>query len=108
MIAVCDILTTASARSPLYFRIYNKFNVTRFQEWQSYERWDDVFVKDDVNNIFNAFLNTYTKIFNACFIKKRVNPKPNHNIWITYGIRTSCKRKRELQLKLRQEDDPKL
>jgi hypothetical protein len=30
-IFICDIMTTASASSPLYFRIYNKCNITRFQ-----------------------------------------------------------------------------
>jgi hypothetical protein len=61
----------------------------------SYELWDDVFTNDNVNNIFNAFLNTYLKIFYQCFIKKNT-PKLKHNPWITHGIRISCKRKREL------------
>jgi hypothetical protein len=93
MISVCEIMTTASVYSPQYFRNYNKCIVTRFEEWLSYEQWDDAFVKDNVNNLFNAFLNTYIKIFNVCFTKKRVNPKLNYNMWITNGIRTSCKKK---------------
>jgi hypothetical protein len=66
MISVCYIMTTASAHGPQYFRNYNKCNVTRFQEWLSYEQWDNVFVKDDDSNLFNAFLNTYM-IFDIYF-----------------------------------------
>jgi hypothetical protein len=80
----------------------------KFQELLSYECWDDVFVTDDANTPFNAFLNTYLKIFQSYFIKKKVTPKPNHYSWVTSGIKTSCKRKRELYLKLRQDNDPNL
>jgi hypothetical protein len=54
------------------------------------------------------FLNTYLKIFHSSFTKKKITPKFNHNPWITCGMRTSCKRKRELYLKLRQDNDPNL
>jgi hypothetical protein len=53
-----------------------------------------------VNNIFNAFLNTYLKMFHSCFIKKGITTKLKYNPWITQGIRISCKRKREFYLKL--------
>jgi hypothetical protein len=82
--------------------------ISKFQELISYEWWDDVFVSDDVNNIFNAFLNTYLNIFHSCFIKKKITPKSKCNPWITRGIRISCKRKSELYLKLRQDNDPNL
>jgi hypothetical protein len=85
---------------------YSNYNIFEFQEL-SYEGWDGVFVSDDVNILFNEFLNTYLKIFRFCFIKKKVTPKFYHNPWITCGIRTSCKRKRELYLKL-QDNDPNL
>jgi hypothetical protein len=71
----------------------------------SYELWDDVFTNDNVNNISNAFLNTYLKIFYSCFTKK-ITPKFKYNTWITQGIQISCKRKCELYLKYRQDDDP--
>jgi hypothetical protein len=72
--------------SPRYVRNYSNYNISKVQEPLSYERWDDVFVSDDANTTFNAFLNTYLKIFQSCFIKKKVTPKPNHNPWITSGI----------------------
>jgi hypothetical protein len=46
-----------------------------------------VFVSDDANTTFNAFLDTYLKPFQSCFITKKVTPKPNHNPWITSGIK---------------------
>ncbi len=56
----------------------------------SYENWDSVFMNDNINIIYNNFLNSYLRIFYACFpIKKQlisVKPKP----WITSGIRISC------------------
>jgi hypothetical protein len=108
MILISNIKSPGQVCSPQYIRDYSNYNIFKFQELLSYERWDNVFVSDDVNIIFNAFLNTYLNIFHSCFIKKKVTPKFNHNPWITCGIRTSCKRKRELYLKLRQDNDVNL
>jgi hypothetical protein len=33
----------------------------------SYENWDEVFLDEEVNLIFNNFMNTYIRIFNASF-----------------------------------------
>jgi hypothetical protein len=47
--------------------------------------------------MFNSFLDTYLKIVNSSFPLKRVHiTKNNNKNWITLGILTSCKRKREL------------
>jgi hypothetical protein len=89
MISVYDIKTPGPACSPQYCRIYNSHNILKFQEMLSYEQWEDVFINDDVNYIFNAFLSIYLRIFYAYFIKKKIIQKPNHNSWITCGIRTS-------------------
>jgi hypothetical protein len=63
----------------------------------SYETCDTVFSTDDVNKMFNSFLDTYLKIANSSFPLRRVSiTKQNTKNWITSGIITSCKRKREL------------
>jgi len=63
----------------------------------SYENWDSVFSTEDVNKMFNSFLDTYLKIANSSFLLKRVYiTKKNMKNWITSGILTSCKCKREL------------
>jgi hypothetical protein len=38
-----------------------------FQIKLSYETWDSVFNGEDVNVIFNSFLNTYMRIFYSSF-----------------------------------------
>jgi hypothetical protein len=106
MILISDILSLVPACDPQYTRNYSSYNISTFQELLSYERWDDVLVSDDVNNIFNSFLDTYLKIFHSCFIKKKITPKSKCNPWRTHGIRISCKRKSELCL--RQDNDPNL
>ena len=64
----------------------------------SNESWEGVFDNNDVNLMFNHFLNIYLKIFNSSFpIKSSKNRNYNNN-WIISGIKTSCKRKRELFL----------
>jgi len=48
-----------------YFRRtpWQKYTMAEFQNSQSYESQDQVFDGDDVNKIFNSFLNTYLRIF---------------------------------------------
>ena len=62
----------------------------------SYENWDEVFLEVEVNLIFNNFMNTYLRIFNASFpiIIRKEHIKPNP--WITSGIKISCATKRHL------------
>jgi hypothetical protein len=51
-----------------YFRRnINKYSMAEFQNSLSYESWDQVFDGNDVNKIFNSFLNTYLRIFYASF-----------------------------------------
>jgi hypothetical protein len=41
--------------------------MAEFQNSQSFESWDQVFDGNDVNKIFNSFLNAYLRIFYASF-----------------------------------------
>jgi hypothetical protein len=43
----------------------------------SYETWDIIFSKDDINNMFNSFLDYYLKIFYSSFPLKRVHITKN-------------------------------
>jgi len=63
----------------------------------SCESWDTVFNSEDVNTMFNSFLNIYLRIFYSSFPLKKVisrNNKDNKK-WITIGIKTSCRHNRE-------------
>jgi hypothetical protein len=75
----------------------------------SYETWDAVFSDVDIDTIFNSFLNTYLRILYSSFPLKKVKKKTTtKNTWMTSGIKTSCKHKRELYLICRDSNDPKL
>ncbi|PNF33656.1 hypothetical protein B7P43_G12345 [Cryptotermes secundus] len=69
--------------------------------------WDDVFSGNDVDTIFNSFLNTYLRIFHSSFPLKRIitSSKTKVNNWITLGIKISCRRKWELYLLYRNNND---
>jgi len=74
----------------------------------SNESWSNIFNTDDVNLMYNSFLNTYLRIFYASFPLTRVTSQNKCNQWLTVGIRTSCKRKRELFLLNRSLNNPVL
>ena len=82
-------------------------NSTRsFIEDLSHENWEEIFLDENIDKIFNKFLDTYLKVFNANFpvvIRKEFT---NTNHWITSGIRTSCINKRSLYLTYRNSKDP--
>ena len=52
-------------------RVINDTTVSEFQLNLSYESWDNVFNGDDVDTIFNNFLNTYLRIFYHTFPLKK-------------------------------------
>jgi hypothetical protein len=84
-----------------YFRRnINKYTTAEFQNSLSYESWDEVFDGNDVNKIFNSFLNTYLRNFYASFPLKSINNKTK-TPWITIGIKTSCIQKRKPYLACR-------
>jgi hypothetical protein len=89
-------------------RNINPSSVMDFKLNLSYESWDSVFLDEDVNVIFNDFLNTYLRIFKASFSVKKCLAKSNTKPWLTTGIRTSCLRKRDPYLLTKHNNDPKL
>jgi hypothetical protein len=59
----------------------------------------------NIDNMFNTFANTYLQIFYACFPKKKIYEQSPPKLWLTNGIRTSCKRKKELYLLTKVNDN---
>ena len=56
---------------PNYTRnINNENNIAEFQLQLIWEQWDNIFGNND-NNIFNNFLNTYLRIYDSSFVKKK-------------------------------------
>jgi hypothetical protein len=80
-----------------------------FKKNLSYEYWADVFnINDDLNAMFNNFLNSYIRIFNNRFPYKKFISIHTSQPWLTIGIKVSCARKRELYLLSRNIDDLEL
>jgi exonuclease III len=89
-------------------RQFSKSSMNDFLIQLIYETWDSTFVDQDVDAIFNAYHNTYPRIFYSNFPKKKVKIKTTSNPWITCGMKISCQHKRELYLTLRNSNNPYL
>jgi len=79
-----------------FLRKTNRYSICNFKDLLSYENWEDVFLENNVNIIFNNFLNTYLRIFNTCFPVVKTHVSQKLKPWLTTGIRTSCANKRRL------------
>jgi len=77
-------------------RTFDKHSLNDFLNELSYEMWDTTFCSEDVNLMFNAFLDNYLKFFYTCFPKKVIQLTPKRNDWTTLGIRISCNYKCQL------------
>jgi len=90
-------------------RKINEHTINDFLIKLSYETWDTIFCTDDVNKMFNSFLDSYLKFFfSSCPLKRVHIAKKKNKNWITLGILTSCKHKRELFIACRNSNNPDL
>ena len=89
-------------------RNFSKHNIHSFKTSLSYEIWDSIFGKNDINEIFNNFHNTLLRIFHASFPEKRLQLQHTDKTWITKDILTSIKNKRELYLRCRNSNNLEL
>jgi hypothetical protein len=86
-----------STKKFLLIRNINKQTINDFLLKLSFVTCDTVFSTENVNEMYNSFLDSYLKIVYSSFSLKKVSIGKNHsNNWITSGILTSCKHKREL------------
>jgi hypothetical protein len=86
-------------------RNINKSTIADFQLQLSWEQWDDIFGNNNVNDMFDNFLNTYLRCYYSRKIKKEIKSNATHNQWITKGIKISCKKKKEPFLLCRHSND---
>ena len=68
--------------------------------------WKMFFFEENVNIIFNNFLNTYLRIFYANFPITKSQNSYKSKPWLTNGIKISCANKRKLYLTYRNSNDP--
>jgi hypothetical protein len=103
-----NVIMPAQELTSFYIRNFNDHSIHDFLLQLSMENWEDVFTGNNLNIIFNKFLDTYLKIFNTCFTKKTLHPMHKYNPWITRGIKISCHNKRILYLNCRNSNDKNL
>jgi len=65
-----------------------------------------VFVEENVNIIYNNFVNTYLRILYASFPFVRLRNLQNSKPWLTKGIKISCLNKRRIYLNYRNNTNP--
>jgi mRNA-degrading endonuclease YafQ of YafQ-DinJ toxin-antitoxin module len=71
------------------------------------ESWDENFTEDNVDSLFNSYLNTYLRLFCQSFPLKNVYHDHNNKACMTTGIKISSQHKRDLYLLCRSTKDPK-
>ena len=76
-----------------YKRAINQFNVAEFQLKFTYETWDSIFTKNDVNEIYNSFLNTFLRHYHSCFpvIKTNIYHIASRGLQLTYEHHVNIK-----------------
>jgi len=57
----------------MLIRTINEHTINDFLNKLSYETWDTIFSTDDVNKMFNSFVDSYLKMFYFSFPLKRVH-----------------------------------
>ena len=92
----------------MLIRKINEHTINDFLNKLSCESWDTIFSTNDVNKMFNSFLDSYLKIFYSSFPLKRIHVNTKNNNWITLGMLTSCKHKRELFIASRKSNNSDL
>jgi len=55
---------------PTYIRNINKNTIAEFQLQLSWEQWHNIFGNNNVNDMFNSFLNTYLRCYYSSVLKK--------------------------------------
>ena len=83
----------------------NQYTIADFQLKLSHEMWEQVFDWNDVNKIFNSFLNIFLRIYYSSFPLIEAKSKMNQNSRITPGIMSSCKHRRDLYKELQNNNN---
>jgi hypothetical protein len=89
-------------------RYYDNAYIREFKLNLSHENWENVFDAEHDNHInvlFNNFLNTYLRIFYATFPIHKSLVKDTSKGWLTKGILTSCRHKKDLYLLSKTSDN---
>jgi hypothetical protein len=75
LITIYNIVPYLQENNILTIRKFNENSLNGFKNKQSLEPWVDIFNEDDINNMFNAFLNRFLNVYYSTFPKKTINIK---------------------------------
>jgi hypothetical protein len=106
IMTISNIIITIPRQVFSYTRRIDGNSINKFTFLLSFESWEDVFLEENVNIIFNNFLNTYLRIFYASFPLTKIQNSIKSRPLLTKGIRNSCANKRKLYLMHRNSNDP--
>jgi hypothetical protein len=79
IITINNITVDKRSNKTQSVRKFNKFSISQFAVNLICENWDNVFREEDVNTVFNNFLNTYLRIFNSSFPLQKIHSTHNKN-----------------------------
>jgi hypothetical protein len=94
LVTIHDIALSSTTINYIKKRNIDKFTLVDLNFKLNFEIWIDVFEGNDVNIIFNSFLNTFLRYFYASFpttSTKSYNTRKN--MWITSNIKDKCNMK---------------
>lgn len=77
-------------------RVFSKSRVDSFVNELETRDWDVVYNCSEANNAYNTFINSFKALFDRIFVIKKLLKSKKQNLWITKGIKISCKNKRIL------------
>lgn len=80
-------------------RDYRNSNISKFKNCLKTLSWSSVYNTENFNSAFREFLSTVTTFYDISFpnIRLKVNLNKNKNVWITKGLKKSCKIKKQLR-----------
>ena len=108
IIALTDISTSVPKQSISLIRKTDDNTIKSFVYLLSYENCENVFMEEDINIIYNNFVNTYVRIFYESFPLVKIKNSQTLKPWLTKGIKISCLNKRRLYLNYRKSNNPTL
>jgi hypothetical protein len=72
---VYNIVPYLQENNILTIRKFNENSLNEFKNKLSLETCEDIFNEDDINDMFNAFLNRFLIIYYSIFPRKTINIK---------------------------------
>jgi len=105
---VMEVLNIFNSNPKNHYKLTRRIDSNSMQTFidlLSHENWEEVFLDENVNTIFNNFLNIYLRLFNASFPVVKRKEFIKFNPWITTGIKISCTTKRNLYVRYRNSKD---